>query len=69
MSIDFFASGDQKQKIFDQKELQINMSSVMPFAFNTVELHVETINEKPWARAREVTGRCKMARPLKWLIV
>ena len=54
MSIDFFVSGDQIQKNFDQKELQIKMSSVMPFAFNTVELHVVTINEKPWTRAREV---------------
>ena len=26
----------------------------MPFAFNTVELYVVTINEKPWTRAREV---------------
>ena len=32
----------------------IKISSVMPFAFNTVELYVVTINEKPWARASEV---------------
>ena len=30
------------------------MSSVILFAFNTVELHVVTINEKPWTPAREV---------------
>ena len=30
------------------------MYSVMPFAFNAVELCVVTINEKPWTRAREV---------------
>ena len=26
----------------------------MPFTFNAVELHVVTINERPWTRAREV---------------
>ena len=30
------------------------MSSVMPLTSNAVELCVVTINEKPWARAREV---------------
>ena len=30
------------------------MTSVMPFAFNAVELHVMTINEKPWTRSRKV---------------
>ena len=30
------------------------MSSVMPFAFNAVELYVVTINGKPWTRAKEV---------------
>ena len=30
------------------------MSSVTQFAFNAVELHVMTINEKPWTRSREV---------------
>ena len=30
------------------------MSSVMPFTFNAMELCVVTINEKPWARAREM---------------
>ena len=33
------------------------MCSVMPFAFNTIELCVVTINEKPWARDREM---CKL---------
>ena len=37
-----------------QKEVQIKVSSVMPFAFNAVELYVVTINEKPWTRVREV---------------
>ena len=30
------------------------MSSVMPFTFSAVELCVVTINEKPWASAKEV---------------
>ena len=30
------------------------MSSVMPFAFHAVELCIVTIDENPWARAREV---------------
>ena len=37
-----------------RKELQIKMSSVMPFSFNAVELCVVTINENPWTRAKEV---------------
>ena len=32
------------------------MSSVMPFTFNAVELSVETINDKPWTRAK---GMCR----------
>ena len=53
-------SDDQIQIFLSLKELQINkMSSVMPFSFNTVELCVVNINEKPWARAREV---CKALR-------
>ena len=40
--------------MFDQKELQIEMSSVMPFTFNGGELCVVTINEKPWIRTSEV---------------
>ena len=35
-------------------EIIIKMSSMMPFAFNAVELYVVTINEKPWTRTREV---------------
>ena len=30
------------------------MFSVMPFTFHAVELYVVTINERPWARTREV---------------
>ena len=30
------------------------MSSVMPFAFNAVELYVVTVNGKHWTRAKEV---------------
>ena len=30
------------------------MSSVMPFAFNEVELKVVTVNGKPWTRAKDV---------------
>ena len=37
-----------------KKELQIKMSSVMPFTFNAVELFVVTINERPWTLAKEV---------------
>ena len=51
MNIGFF---DRIQKIFVQKQLQIKMSSVMPFTFNVIELCVLTINEKLWTRAREV---------------
>ena len=36
------------------KEVQIKMSSVMPFSFNAVELCIVIINEKPLTRAREV---------------
>ena len=43
MNIGFF---DRIQKVFVQKQLQIKMSSVMPFTFNVVELCVVTINEK-----------------------
>ena len=35
------------------------MSSVMPFAFNSVKLYIVIINEKPWTRAREM---CKASR-------
>ena len=30
------------------------MSSVMPFTFNTVDLYVVALNDKPWIRAKEV---------------
>ena len=49
-------SVDQIQNLFDRKELQIKMSSVMLFTFNAVELSVVTINDKPWARAK---GMCR----------
>ena len=44
------------KNLFDlkKKELQMKMSSVMPFSFNAVEICVVIINEKPWTRAREV---------------
>ena len=43
------------KKFFDlKKEQQIKMSSVMPFTFNTVDLCVVTIKEKPWTHAKEV---------------
>ena len=35
-------------------EIIIKMSSVMPSAFNAVELYFVTINEKPWTRAKGV---------------
>ena len=54
ININLFVSGDWIQKFFDQHELQIKMSSIMPFTFNAVELRVVTINEKPLTRAREV---------------
>ena len=55
----FFVSGDLIQYFFDQKELQIKMSSVMTFTFNAVELCIVTMNESPWTSAREV---CKELR-------
>ena len=54
INIGLFVSGDLKKKIFDQKKLQIKMSSAMQFASNAVELYVVTINGKPWTSAREV---------------
>ena len=44
---------------YDQKELQIKMSSVTPFAFNAVELYIVTINENTWTRDREVCKALK----------
>ena len=54
INMGFFVSGDLIQNFFDQKELQIKMSSVMPFTINAVELRIVTMNENPWTRAREV---------------
>ena len=50
----FFVSGDLIQNFFDQNELQIKMSSVMPFTINAVELCIVIMNKNPWTRAREV---------------
>ena len=58
-------SGDQTENFFGQKELKIKMSSVMPFAFNTVELCVVIINEKPWTRAREAWRALKYGKATK----
>ena len=41
------------------------MSSVMPFVSNAVELCVATINEKPWARAREVRRALEYGKATK----
>ena len=41
------------------------MSSVIPFAFNAVELCVVTINEKTWTRAREVCKAIKYGKATK----
>ena len=54
INMDFFVSGDWIQKFFDPKRPKIKISFLMPFTFNTVELCVATINEKPWTCAREV---------------
>ena len=37
----------------------------MPFASNAVELCVATINEKPWARAREVCRALEYGKATK----
>ena len=50
---------------FDQQELQTKMSSVIPFAFNAVELCVVTINGKTWTRAREVCKAIKYGKATK----
>ena len=55
--IGFFVHGGRIQKCFDQKEIQMKMSSAMSFTFSAVELCVVTINEKSWAHAREM---CKV---------
>ena len=49
-------SGDWIQKLFDQKRTTNKdvFCHAMPFAFNAVELYVETIIVIPWTLAREV---------------
>ena len=41
------------------------MSSVMPFAFNAVELYVVTVNGKHWTRAKEVCKTLEYQRRTK----
>ena len=41
------------------------MSSVMPFAFNAVELYVVTVNGKHWTRAKEVCKALEYQRRTK----
>ena len=60
-----FVSDDWIQKFFDQRELQIKMSSVMPFTFNAVELCVVIIDEKPWTRARKVCKALEYGKATK----
>ena len=43
------------------------MSSVMPFTFHAVELCIVTIDEKPWARAREVCRALRYKKKLQTL--
>ena len=50
-----------------KKELLIKMSSVMSFTFNAVELCVVNIDEKPWARAKEVCRALKYNKKLQTL--
>ena len=45
--MDLFVSGDRMQNISWPKITKNNISSVIPFSFNVVELCVVTINEKP----------------------
>ena len=42
------------KKFLTKKELQIEVSSVMPLTFNAMELCIVSINEKPWTCGREV---------------
>ena len=37
----------------------------MPFSFNSVELCIVTINEKPWTRAREVCRALGYGKTIK----
>ena len=48
-----------------KKELQVKMSSVMPFVFNLVELCVVIINGKPWTHAREVCRALEYGKATK----
>ena len=43
----------------------INMSSVMPFTFNAIELCIVTINEKPWTRAKELCKTLEYSKATK----
>ena len=60
-----FVSDDWIQKFFDQRELQIKMSSVMPFTFNAVGLCVVIIDEKPWTRPRKVCKALEYGKATK----
>ena len=48
-----------------EPEIIIKMSSVTPFTFNAVELCAVTINEKSWARAREVCRALEYGKATK----
>ena len=54
----FFGGGEADSCLQINNDLagsrNYKMSSVMPFAFNAVELYVVAINEKPWTRAKEI---------------
>ena len=49
---------------FDQQELK-KMPSVMPLTFNAVDLCVEFINEKPWARVKELCRALEYGKTTK----
>ena len=63
----FFVSGDQIQKFFNQKELQLKclLSCHLPSTFNAVELCVAIINEKPWTRVRGVCKALEHGKAIK----
>ena len=44
------------------------MSSVIPFAFNAVELYVVTVNAKYWTRAKEVCKALEYQRRTKGIL-
>ena len=55
----------QKQFFFfDQQKLK-NMSSVVPLTFNAVDLCFVTINEKPWAHAKELCRALEYGKATK----